>query len=209
MITFATLGPSGTNHELVTKEYIRFHGIPDTEIVLVPDFNVATGGLMRGEYDFVIQCAVHPDTPPTLGTHFRKVFAVDSFISRSKELAVLTRSEVEQPKSIGLLAPATESYIDISRWEKRISEPSLPIIFQNLLAGKYDSALVYLEYAEQYPDRVRVDEILGSPDDVWIVYADERTSGGKLQAWRDGPVRDLIRQKVAGRAPRDAVGSLP
>ncbi len=195
MITFATLGPAGTNHELVTRDYIKFHDIPDARIVLVPDFNVATDGLIGGEYDFVVQCAVHPDTPSTLGRHFRKMFAVDSFISRSKELAVLTRIEVTTPKSIGLLAPATESYIDISQWQTRISGVSLPIIFKDLLDGKYDSALVYLEYAEQYPDRVRVDQILGSPDDVWIVYANERTSGGKLQAWRDGPVRDLIRQK--------------
>ena len=51
--------------------------------------------------------------------------------------------------------------------------------------------------------------ILGSPDDVWIVYADERTSGGKLEAWRDGPVRELIRQKVASRAAEDAGDALP
>lgn len=204
MITFATLGPAGTNHEFVTKEYIKFHDIPEANIVLVPNFNVAMQGLINGDYDFILQCAVHPDTPPTLGTHFQKMFAVDSFICRSKDLAVLTRSDVETPKSIGLLAPATESYIDASQWQTRVSEPSLPIIFENLLKEKYDSALVYLEYAERYPDRVRVDQVIGSPDDVWIVYANERTSEGKLQAWHEGPIRELIRRKVENNALRKA-----
>lgn len=196
MITIATLGPSGTNHELVTREYVKFHEVPDARIVLVRDFDEATKGLLNGAFDFVVQCAVHPATPPTLGAHFDRMFAVDCFISRSKELAVLTRSDVESPKTIGLLRPSTESYVDTSKWERLISEPSLPIIFENLLKGKYDSALVYLEYAEKFPDSVRVDEVLGSPDDVWIVYASERTSQGRLQAWKEGPVRDLIRRKV-------------
>lgn len=197
MITFATFGPKGTNHELVTNEYIRFHGIENARVELVPSFHAATKGLLKGEYDFVVQCAVHPDTPETLGSHFREMFAVDSFISRSKELAVLTRKEVENPRSLGLLTPATESYIDPRRWETLIPGASLPIIFDNLLNGAYDSALVYLEYANQYPDRVRVDQVLGSPDDVWIVYGRERTSEGKLQASKDAPIRRLLKDKGA------------
>ena len=197
MITFATFGPKGTNHELVTNEYIRFHGIENARVELVPSFDSATKGLLKGEYDFVVQCAVHPDTPETLGSHFREMFAVDSFISRSKELAVLTRKEVENPRSLGLLSPATESYIDPQRWETLIPGASLPIIFDNLLNGAYDSALVYLEYAHQYPDRVRVEQVLGSPDDVWIVYGRERTSEGKLQASKEAPIRRLLKDKGA------------
>ncbi len=201
MVTFATLGPSGTNHELVTKEYIKFHEIENADIALVSDFAQATDGLLCGDYDFIIQCAVHPDTPSTIGANFKTIFAVDSFISRSKELAVLTRREVDRPNSIGLLLPATQSYINIEKWGEKFTAPSLPIIFQNMLDGDYDSALVYLEYAEQYPDRVRVDEVLGSPDDVWIVYSLERTSAGKIQAWKDGPVSRIIRKKLDTEAP--------
>jgi len=204
MLTFATLGPAGTNHELVTKEYIKFHGIDRASVVLVPDFVRATDGLLHGDYDFVVQCAVHPDTPATLGAQFRRIFAIDSFISPSKDLAILTRREVDHPESIGLLLPATESYVDISRWRRKYSAPSLPIIFENLLKGQYDSALVYLEYAERYPDRVRVDEVIGSPDDVWIVYGLERTSAGALQACRNGPVSDIIKRKLnASNRPAD------
>ena len=135
-----------------------------------------------------------------MGAYFNEIFAIDTFISRSKDLAVLTRSEIETPKSIGLLAPATESYIDINKWETRVSERSLPIIFKNLLEGKYDSALVYLEYAEKFPDRVRVDQVIGSPDDVWIVYGKERTSGGRLQAWHESPGARFVRSKAALKA---------
>lgn len=197
MITFATFGPKGTNHERVTNDYIRFHGIENARIELLPNFELATKGLLNGDYDFVIQCAVHPETPETMGTHFSKMFAVDSFISRSKELAVLTRKEVLKPRTIGLLSPATESYIDLDKWETIIPGISLPIIFDNLLNGAYDSALVFLEYADQFPDRVRVDEVLGSPDDVWIVYGRERTSGGELQAFRGAPIRRLFKEKGA------------
>lgn len=192
MITFATFGPQGTNHERVTNEYIKFHKIENAQVVLVENFELATQGLLDGRFDFVVQCAVHPETPTTMGAHFSKMFAVDSFISRSKELAVLTRIEVETPKSIGLLSPATESYIDAAMWERLVPGQSLPIIFENLMNGEYDSALVYLEYAQQFPDRVRVDQVLGSPDDVWIVYGRERTSGGKLQACWDAPIRRLL-----------------
>ncbi len=68
-----------------------------------------------------------------------------------------------------------------------------------LLAGRYDSALVYGEYAQQYPGRFRVDQQLGSPDDVWIVYSRERTSQGLIQACVDSPVVFLFRKIAGGR----------
>ena len=113
MIRIATLGPAGTNHEFVTREYLKFHDVQDAQIVLLSSFAGATEGLLRGRYDFVVQCAVHPDTPATLGGHFREVFAVDCFISQSRDLAILTRTEIKTPRSIGLLRPATESYANL------------------------------------------------------------------------------------------------
>ena len=41
MIIFATLGPTGSNHELVTKRYLALHGLDDVNIVLIEDFNDA------------------------------------------------------------------------------------------------------------------------------------------------------------------------
>lgn len=198
MVTIATLGPAGTNHEYVARAYTRFHDIQDARIELVSSFASAIDSLRAGTCDLILQCAVHPDTPSTLGGHFNEVYAVDCFISPSRELAILTRSDVDRPRSIGLLRPATESYADLSAWEEKVTGPSLPLIFESLLKGHYDSALVYLDYAKEFPDRVRVDKVIGSPDDVWIVYARERTSRGELQAWKNGPIRDLIRRMSEG-----------
>jgi hypothetical protein len=194
-IVFATLGPAGTNHELVTRRFIAFHQLTSARIELVNDFAQAIAGLRRGDFDYVVQCAVHPDTPHTLGANFRDVFAVDAFISPSKDLAVVTRKEVTQPKSIGLVSPSTDKYVDLSRWTEKHAGPSIPVIFENLLNGQYDSALVYLDDAKKFPDRVRVDEIIGSPDDVWIVYGMVQLSEGRLLAWRESPLGRALEQE--------------
>jgi hypothetical protein len=195
-IVFATLGPAGTNHELVTRRFIDFHQLKSARIELVDRFTQAIAGLRRGNFDYVVQCAVHPDTPHTLGANFRDVFAVDAFISPSRDLAVVTRKDVMQPKSIGLVSPSTDNYVDWTRWTEKHAGPSIPVIFENLLNGQYDSALVYLDDAKKFPDRVRVDEIIGSPDDVWIVYGMVRLSGGGLLAWRESPLGRALKRRT-------------
>lgn len=198
MLRVATLGPSGTNHELVTKRYLKFHGVGDFEVVLVDSFLSAVEHLKSGDVHYLVQCAVHPETPDTLGRNFKDIFAVDCFISNSKQLAIITRKDVERPKSIGVLLPANEYYTDLSRWERKISYPSLPTLFAKLLEGEFDSALVYKEYADRHPDRVRVDELIGSPDDVWIVYGRDRLEREGILAWRDSPVGHELRKKGGG-----------
>ena len=194
MIRFATLGPAGTNHELVTQRYISFHAIKSADIVLVDTFDQAVDGLVSGTVDYIVQCAVHPDTPRIMGENFRRMHVVDTFISPSKVLAILTRIEVDSPRSIALLAPATESYADLSRWPVRISEISIPIIARKMLAGAYDSGLVYREYMEAYPGRFRIETVIGTPDDAWIVYGRERTYTDRVLAWPQSPVTEQFRR---------------
>jgi hypothetical protein len=181
-VRIATLGPSGTNHEMVAKKYMKFHGISNYALSFVLSFAEAVALLKRGDVDYILQCAVHPETPQTLGENFREIFAIDCFISDSQELAVLTRKDVTTPKTIGVLLPANEKYTDLSRWEQRIPYRSLPLIFEDLLAGRIDSGLVYRSFADKHPDQVRVDEMIGSPDDVWIVYGKNRAYHGELLA---------------------------
>lgn len=196
MIVFATLGPAGTNHELVTKRYLAFHGI-DARIELVTRFDDAIEGLKSGAVDFVIQCAVHTDTPRIMGENFRAIYVIDTFISPSKDLAILTRADVAEPKTIALIRPSTESYADLSPWPELVHDISIPIILGKMLEGVYDSGLVYLEYAEQYPGRFRVDRVIGSPDDAWIVYGRERTYRDGVLAWRDSPAAALYRARAS------------
>ena len=189
-VSFVTLGPSGTNHEFVARKYIEFHVLNDATLRLS---NTATAGaraVRDGEADYFIICAVHPDTPDIVGSLFREVFIVDTFISPSQSLAVLTRTEVQKPRSIGVLHPATTEYIDTGKWERvtKITTGSLHTVAEGLMQGRYDSGLVYLNYAHRYPDRLRVDQAIGSPDDAWLVLGRKRTFTDPILAWRDGPI---------------------
>lgn len=199
-VRFATLGPSGTNHELITRRYLACQGIDDFEIKLILSFKDAIAMLLEGEVDYVMQCAVHPETPQTLGENFRSVFAIDCFISDSQELAVLSHRDVQRPQSIGVLLPANEKYTDLSRWRKVVPYRSLPLINEALLAGEIDSGLVYRSYAEKHSNVLRVDEVIGSPDDVWIVYGRVRAFKDKLIGFGTGAFLDDVRSRLSERA---------
>jgi hypothetical protein len=62
-----------------------------------------------------------------------------------------------------------------------------------MLAGELDSGLVYLDYTQKYPDRFRIEQVIGSPDDAWIVYGLTRTYKEGVQAWPDSPIADQLR----------------
>ncbi len=47
MIIFATLGPAGSNHELVMKRYLALHGLEDAAIVRVADLGDALRRMYR------------------------------------------------------------------------------------------------------------------------------------------------------------------
>ncbi|RQZ27001.1 hypothetical protein DIE16_32160 [Burkholderia sp. Bp9090] len=186
-IIFGTLGPSGTNHEYVTHRYIDFHEI-DGEVRLFNNFDDAMAAFDSQEIDFLIQCAVHPDTPRVMGSNFHSRFVVDTFISPSQTLAVLTRKEVVKPQTISLVSPATDDYADLSSYSKLIPAVSIPFAFERLMKGECDSALVYLYYYEANPEALRVDATIGSPDDAWVVYGRQRVVGDQIVADRKSPV---------------------
>ena len=195
MLRVATLGPGGTNHELVTQRYLRALGIEEYSLTLVSAFADAVEALVEGRIDIIVQCAVHPETPQILGRNFRRIFAVDCFIGDSQELGIVSRRDVAQPRSLGILLPANRDYTDISRWPEHRNVSSLPLIGDLLLAGELDSGLTYTAIATEHPDTLRVDEIIGSPDDVWIVYARERAlSAGGIITSLDGPGATTLRR---------------
>ena len=189
-VIFATLGPSGTNHEFVARKYIDFHELHEATLRLSDTATAGAEAVRDGVADYFILCAVHPDTPNIVGRFFREVFIVDTFISPSLPLAVLTRADVNKPRSIGVLHPATTEYIDTSKWERvaKITTGSLHTVADGLLKGRYDSGLVYLNYAHRYPAQLRVDQEIGSPDDAWLVLGRKRTFADPILAWKDGPI---------------------
>ncbi|WP_089933878.1 hypothetical protein [Candidatus Entotheonella palauensis] len=193
MLIFGTLGPAGSNHDWVVKRYLEFHHLDHTRIELFTDFDDAFEAMFSGRIHHVIQVAVHPSVTTTVAKYRGRAHLIDTFISPSQPMAVLTRSEVDPPSTLGLQM-ATRDYIDTSRWPTLVSEVSTVTVAQGLLAGTYDSSLTLLAMAEQHPGRFRVDEIIGTVDDAWLVYGLEPTCQGQVQAWPDSPAAALFRR---------------
>lgn len=185
---FVTLGPSGTNHEMVTRNYLSFRGLYQAHVELIDTFQDGLAMIARGEADFMIQVAVHPDCADTVATgHFEHgIRIIDTFISPSKQLGIVTRMEIDEPKTLAI-QPATRKYADLGRWKELIPVSSIMPIGEGLLNGEFDSGLTTLEFAASHSDRLRVDLEVGTVDDPWIVLGRKPLSTGKLVAWPDSP----------------------
>lgn len=172
-ITLITLGPEGTCHERATKRYMEFQGIEDYEIVLITDFFAGLDMVRETPGAFLVQCSAHPKVHEITETHWTEVFVVDTFIYPTKALAVLSRRDVERPRSLGIV-PATEGYVDLAEWEEVIPQISKPIIAEALLRGDYDAGLTHLEHLEKHPDELRLDLEIGEIDTTWVVYGRQK-----------------------------------
>jgi hypothetical protein len=178
-VTLITLGPEGTCHERATKRYMAFQGIEDYEIELITDFFVGLEMVRETPGAFLVQCSAHPKVHEITETHWTEVFVVDTFIYPTKALAVLSRRDVEQPRSLGIV-PATEGYVDLSEWEEVIPQISKPIIAEALLRGDYDAGLTHLEHLEKHPDELRLDLEIGEIDTTWVVYGRQKRFQGEV-----------------------------
>jgi hypothetical protein len=168
-LIFATLGPAGTCHEIVTQAYIKFQELANAKVELFNDLLDALESLHDGKVDFIIQNSAHPKVSELTGKYFQEVFVIDSFLYPTCQMAVLSRRDVENPRSLGLM-PVTGAYINTERWETFIHETAKIVVGQNLLAGKYDSGIAPLQFAEENPDVLVVDEVIGSVQTAWLLY---------------------------------------
>jgi hypothetical protein len=174
-----TLGPSGTCHERAVGAYMEFQGVDEYEVEFIEDFFDGLE-LIRGRDDaFLIQCSAHPLVHKVTERYWDEVFVVDTFIYPTKALAVLSRRELEQPKTLGLV-PATAGYIDEGAWEEIVDVVSKPIVARELLEGRYEAGLTHLEYAERYPEQLRIDQEIGEIDTTWVVYGTRKRFQGEL-----------------------------
>lgn len=178
-VTVVTLGPEGTCHERAVRRYMGFQGVEDFAIEFIADF---MDGLerVRGRDDaFLIQCSAHPKVHEVTERYWREVFVVDTFIYPTKHLVVLTRREVERPRSLGIV-PATKGYVDLSQWDEIIDVVSKPVVGEELLAGRYDSGLTHMEHFEEHRDELRLDLDIGEIDTTWIVYGTRKRFQGEV-----------------------------
>ncbi len=179
MVTLVTLGPAGTCHERATQAYMDFQGVHDFAIDFIEDFFDGLERIRGREGAFLIQCSAHPLVHKVTERYWDEIFVVDTFVYPTKALAVLSRREVARPKSLGLV-PATAGYIDETRWEEIVDVVSKPIVARELLEGRYEAGLTHLEYAEQHPEQLRVEQEIGEIDTTWVVYGTRKRFRGDL-----------------------------
>ncbi len=178
-VTLVTLGPTGTCHERAAISYMAFQGVEDFEIEFIGDFFDGLERIREEENAFLIQCSAHPKVHEITERHWAEVFVADTFIYPTKALAVLSRREVERPRTLGLV-PATAGYIDPADWDEIIDVQSKPIVAEELLAGRYEAGLTHLEHAAFHPDELRVDLEIGEIDTTWVVYGTEKRFKGEV-----------------------------
>jgi len=174
-----TLGPEGTCHERAVRKYMRFQGVEDYSIELITDFHVGLDIVREAPGSFLVQCSAHPLVHEITEKYWTEIFVVDTFIYPTKHLVLLTRKEVEKPRSLGIV-PATKGYVDLSKWEEIIDVPSKPIVAEELLEGRYDSGLTHMEHVEEHADELRLDLDIGEIDTTWVVYGHEKRFEGDV-----------------------------
>jgi hypothetical protein len=178
-ITVITLGPEGTCHERAVKRYLEFQGVDEYRIELITDFFVGLEMLRETPNGFLVQCSAHPKVHEITEKYWREIFVVDTFIYPTKHLVLLSRKEVEKPRSIGIV-PATKGYVDLSQWEQVIDVVSKPVVGEGLLRGEYDSGLTHMEHVEEHADELRLDLDIGEIDTTWVVYGREKRFDGEV-----------------------------
>ncbi len=188
-----TLGPTGTCHERAVKRYMEFQGIEDYGIELITDFFVGLEMLREDPRAFLVQCSAHPKVHEITEKYWTEIFVVDTFIFPTKHLVLLSRRDVEWPRSLGIV-PATKGYVDLSRWEEVIDVASKPIVAEELLEGRYDSGLTHMEHVEDHADELRLDLDIGEIDTTWVVYGHEKRFEGEVIGI---PSAELFRGAVA------------
>jgi hypothetical protein len=177
-VTLVTLGPTGTCHERAAIEYMAFQGVEDFEIDFIDDFFDGLERIRGKDNAFLIQCSAHPRVHEVTERYWAEVFVVDTFIYPTKALAVLSRRDVERPRTLGLV-PATSGYIDPADWEEIVDVQSKPIVAAELLAGRYEAGLTHLEHLAKHPEDLRLELEIGEIDTTWVVYGTKRRFQGK------------------------------
>jgi hypothetical protein len=177
--TFITLGPSGTCHENALLRYLEFQGVADAQVELVRDFEVGLKRVYEEPNGFLLQCSSHPDVHIVTERYRQEVFVVDTFMFPAKEMGLIVRRDVREPRSLGVVAAAM-GYPDLARWETIVQEPANPIVAENLLAGRYDAGVTFVAFGEEHPRELEVRERYGEVDTTWLLYGHRRRYRGEL-----------------------------
>jgi hypothetical protein len=161
------------------KRYLEFQGVEDYEIELTTDFFWGLDQVRERPNTFLVQCSAHPRVHEVTERYWTEVFVVDTFIFPTKHLVLLSRREVEKPRSLGIV-PATKGYVDLSQWEEIVDVDSKPIVAEGLMRGDYDSGLTHMEHVTGHADELRLDLDIGEIDTTWVVYGRQKRFRGEV-----------------------------
>jgi len=177
--TFITLGPTGTCHERAVGRYAEFQGVEDYGIELITDFFDGLEMLRETPGAFLVQCSAHPLVHEITEKYWTEVWVVDTFIYPTKHLVLLSRAEVERPRSLGIV-PATKGDVEHLLPAGEVDVASKPLVAEGLMRGDYDSGLTHMEHMEEHPEELRLDLYIGEIDTTWVVYGREKRLAGEL-----------------------------
>ena len=197
MLIFSTLGPEGSNHHFVLRQYLTAHGIAQaSRIALLDDFHSGARALIAGEADYLLQCAVHPAAAEITGSYRATMAVIDAFISPSQSMALVRSvSTGEGAGKVGV-QPATQSYADLSAWPTVVHEPTVLAVQDGLAEGRYDAGIVFTSFAMAHAKRFEVVEPIGTVCDAWIVYGRQAVDEGEAVVWRDSPAARQFRSRI-------------
>lgn len=167
----ATLGPSGSNHEMIAKRYlkVRYSGVGS--VALFTEFEDAFQALIAGQVSHVLQCTAHATHSDCVGRYMHRAYPVDTFIADSKPLALIAQRAITQPRQVAL-QPATRYYTDLTAY-KTIDVPTIVAVAEGLLAKRFEAGICAEEVIAQAPEQLRLIQSLGPALDTWVMFANQ------------------------------------
>ena len=196
-LVFGTLGPAGSNHDFVTRRYTEAHRLENAKIIYFQSFELAIQAMIDGDIDHVVQVAVHPDVPASVGGNLGVAHLIDAFVAASQPMAILTRRDIERPVTLCLM-PATRAYVDVSSWPEVIAAANTIDVWGALKAGRCDSGLTLTRFVEDAPDRFRIDRSIGAVTDAWLVYGREPLPEASMSIWPESAAAHMLRRSAKG-----------
>lgn len=166
----ATLGPSGNNHELIAKRYLKMRCSGEGSITLFTRFEDAFHALINGQVSHVLQCTAHFAHSDCVGRYMHRAYPVDTFIAGSKPLALIAQRTSVSPTQVAL-QPATRYYTDLTAYTEIIDTPTTVAVAEGLLAGRFEAGICAEEVLGQAPEQLRLVQSLGPALDTWVMFA--------------------------------------
>lgn len=165
----ATLGPCGSNHEMIAKRYLKVRRLNEGSVALFTQFEDAFQALVTGQVSHVLQCTAHATHSDCVGRYMHRAYPVDTFIAGSKPLALIAQRAITHPTQVAL-QPATRYYTDLTEYQI-IDVSTIVAVAEGLLTRRFEAGICAEEVIAQAPEQLRLIQSLGPALDTWVMFA--------------------------------------